>query len=66
MIASRYWKWHIKSGGGWVKTLEHERADAIKPGHPEAMPVLGSMLWHRVPSPDLRQLYDSLGPDVPF
>lgn len=67
MIQSRYWQWHIKCGKTWTETRDHERADGIKPVHPEAMPVLGSLIWHCVPTPaDTVQLYESLAPDVPF
>ncbi|WP_373451324.1 hypothetical protein [Comamonas sp. SY3] len=67
MITSRYWRWHIRDDKGeWCQTQEHERADAIKPEWPEAMPVLGSMVLHFVAVPSEKHLYDSLAPDIPF
>ncbi|MBB6579571.1 hypothetical protein HNP33_003685 [Comamonas odontotermitis] len=67
MIGSRYCQWHIKPQDQGIKTPEHERADTIKPSRPEAMPVLGSMIWRCAPTPaEMREVCRDLGPDVPF
>jgi len=52
--------------GRWTKTVDHHRADGIKPHHPEAMPVLGTLTIRPQPD-DLQAWYDTLQfDDVPF